>query len=81
MTYMKQETLFSVAQQTFDDPSLGAKMEFYVKAGSPEPFRLRVTFEGSNEVREYRFDANGLKSGSGTLIVDELKTSPRLRVV
>lgn len=57
-----------IAEQRFDDPVLGAEVSFEVVEGSSEPYRLRFRFHGSDEVRELRFDADGVKSGSGLLL-------------
>jgi hypothetical protein len=70
-----------LAEQRFSDPTLGAEVLLKVVAGSSEPFRLQIRFFGSDEVREIRFDADGLKSGSGTKIADAPEPSSRLRLM
>lgn len=54
-----------IAEQQFDDPVLDAEFTFKVVEGSSEPYRLRLRFFGSDKVREIRFGADGVKSGSG----------------
>ena len=70
-----------IAAQSFKDATLKAEFEFRVVLGSSEPYRLSVKFDGSSEIREYRFDENGLKSGSGTKMVAAPELPSPLRLV
>jgi hypothetical protein len=69
-----------IAQQVHSDPVLGADIQFKVVSGS-EPYRLQIRFDGSDEVREIRFDADGLVSGTATKIATAPKPQSKLRVV
>ena len=71
----------ALAEQRFSDPTLGAEFLLKVVKGSSEPFRLQIRFLGSDEVREIRFDAEGVKSGSGTKMAEGPEPSSRLRLI
>jgi hypothetical protein len=70
-----------LAEQRFSDPILGAEILVKMIPGSTEPYRIQIRFSGSDEVRELRFDEDGMKSGSSTTKATSPDASSKLRLI
>jgi hypothetical protein len=74
------DPMLKIAQQILRDAALGLDLQFKVVAGS-EPYRLQIRFDGADEVREFRFDHDGVLSGSSTKIASIPEPQSKLRVI
>lgn len=72
----------SIKEQVFDDQHLRATLRFSCVNGSSEPYRIVIAFWDTDKSREYRFDATGVRSGSGVKVIEsDHQSKSNLRLV
>lgn len=80
MQKVAERKRFVVSPQRIDDELLGLSFEFFVSSSSDEPYRVVVSQANGPIVREFRFNAEGERTGSSTSF-DGPQKRPKLRAV